>query len=441
MVGFSNFSFADHGYSAQPQTILDAQERTAFSMVMELILLETGGRAARERWQEAQLANLLSHAARRSAFWTKRLEGKKPGAVRLSRLPEMTREDLNAQVASEGALLNAADGVRLKKHATSGSTGVPAHFYVSDANIRYNEMRFFAQYLMEDRDLSLRRLKLRPQFPIKAPGFTFQQTSSYAGPFEKIFKTGINGNIAYSDPDLSVLTQKLRNFRPGYMICQSHLVEMIFNFVGSKFFDEIGLKMWVPIAAAAPDWVRGEMAGQGIAVRAQYSCEEMGTIATECPECPGCYHVASSNVIVEMSPDRITYEGVECGRLLVTHLHSYATPMIRYDIGDLGWLEERCLCGHNGQTLTALIGRLSTSLKRPDGRRTPFHIRGPQLAQVVPFKEYRIRQMTSEDILVEMVSPDAGDAAAERLKAYLSEIAGDEFNIIIKFVAQYAGTE
>ena len=65
-----------------------------------------------------------------------------------------------------------------------------------------------------------------------------------------------------------------------------------------------------------------------------YSSEEAGIMALQCPDCTA-YHVQSESVIVEVlnANDRPCAPG-ETGRVVVTPLHNYAMPLLRYEIGD-----------------------------------------------------------------------------------------------------------
>ena len=133
-------------------TILDPEPRAMLSAITEIALIETGNRSAREHWQQIQLRNLVNNATQRSAFWRARIGSRKRPDIDLAALPILTRQDLRTQVASEGPLLRAADGFSTKPHATSGSSGVPVHFFISDFNTDYNLIRSLAQYFLEGRD-------------------------------------------------------------------------------------------------------------------------------------------------------------------------------------------------------------------------------------------------------------------------------------------------
>src|SRR2546423_14069965 len=158
---FSGYRLRNDAYSERPMTILDPEPRAMLSAITEIALIETGSRSARERWQQLQLRNLFDHVGQRSPFWRARIRRKKSSDIDLASLPILTRHDLRTQVKAEGPLLREADGLTIKSHATSGSTGIPVHFFISDINGNYNFLSSLAQYFMEGRGLSMNRTKIR----------------------------------------------------------------------------------------------------------------------------------------------------------------------------------------------------------------------------------------------------------------------------------------
>ena len=140
---------------------------------------------------------------------------------------------------------------------------------------------------------------------------------------------------------------------------------------------------------------------------ANYSCEEIGMIGYECRSAPNFYHVCTSNVLVEIDRTTLTdFDGQPAGRVLLTHLHSYATPFIRYDVGDIASLHKSCPCGHLGPTLSNIDGRSKQLLKHADGRLSPFLIRGADILAVADISEFRIRQTDLQTINVEISAPE-----------------------------------
>ena len=105
MLDFSALPFKNRAFSERPMTFIDQAPRDFLSAIIDLIAIETGNRTAREYWQNKQLQNLLQHAARRSAFWRKRIGTKRIKDINLSDLPILTRSDIVKQVENEGNLL------------------------------------------------------------------------------------------------------------------------------------------------------------------------------------------------------------------------------------------------------------------------------------------------------------------------------------------------
>ena len=145
--------------------------------------------------------------------------------------------------------------------------------------------------------------------------------------------------IEYFHPNMKALCEELERDSIGYLVAHPHLVETMLQDVDAGFFKRAGAAMFIPMAGAVGPDLRASFSHIGLPVRATYSSEEVGFIGMECEKIAGCYHVATSNVIVEVvQDDSIRLDGISGGRVLVTDLHSYATPFVRYDLGDFATL-------------------------------------------------------------------------------------------------------
>ena len=195
--------------------------------------------------------------------------------------------------------------------------------------------------------------------------------------------------------------------------------------------------MWISLAEGISQDLKKTFSDLAIPIRSNYSSQEVGPIGFECESHSGHYHVATSNVIVEIVDTSYDIGGAKLGKVLVTHLHSYATPFIRYDLGDLACLRGDCPCGHEGPTIYNLHGRLSGLLRHRDGRISLFHIHGQELAALANFTEYRMRQTEFTKIVIEIGGRSelsAGETAA--LTTFLKARAGPEFEIEVKACEQ-----
>jgi phenylacetate-CoA ligase len=102
----------------------------------------------------------------------------------------------------------------------------------------------------------------------------------------------------------------------------------------------------------------------------KYGTSENVVLAAECPD--GSRHVFQNVGVIEVADEegRRVRDG-QTGRLLLTTLTNDLMPLIRYDVGDLGTLEEpgHCACGRASPILAEVQGREDDIVIAPDGRR------------------------------------------------------------------------
>ena len=218
---FPEFPLKNRAFSEKPMTFIDQAPKNFLAAIIDVVAIETGSRTAREHWQHKQLQNLLQHAAQRSAFWRQRIGTKKINDIKLSDLPIFTRSELVKQVEKEGSLLPSGGAIRTKKQTTSGSSGTPVQFFVSDMNADYNSVRSMAQYFMEGRDLTLNWTRLHRVQKQFAGGFSVETTANGLGPLSSLFKGGNNKDIFMSQQlNRDLLFKELAKDPIGYLIAQ-----------------------------------------------------------------------------------------------------------------------------------------------------------------------------------------------------------------------------
>ena len=259
---------------------------------------------------------------------------------------------------------------------------------------------------------------------------------SWIGPLAPLFKSGKNKHIEYFTLNKETCHKFVRELKKddvGYLVGSPRIMEIISSSFDLGFLKAANTAMWIAKSSNVGPSLIQAFADLAIPVRANYTSEEVGMIGAECSKFSGYYHVATSNVIVEVFDRKMEIDGMILGKVLVTHLHSYATPFIRYDLGDLACLRDKCPCGHNGPTIYNLQGRVSSLIKHRDGRLSPLHIRNKDFMALVDFTEYRIRQTAFDKIVVECGGRselNADEVAA--VTTYLQESTGPDFDIEVK---------
>jgi len=326
---------------------------------------------APQRLLEAQLLQLqplLQHARSTSPFWRERIDAAgfdTPASFDLQafrRLPLLTRDDLQEHFDALASNAPPADHGKVGESRTSGSTGMPVRYLSSEMEKLYWDAYTLRDSLWHGRDYSAKFCVLRDHA-------TKANYPDWGPPFSAVCETGpMSGNAI--DEDVERLLDWLLAEDPEYLAAFPTVVEALIDLSVRR-----GERPWrlreiscyselVPAnlhATARSAW--------NVALTDIYSAAEVGYIALQCPEFPH-YHVQAENTLVEILDDagRACGPG-EIGRVVLTPLHKFALPLIRYDIGDYAEPGEPCPCGRGLPVLRRIVGRTRNMVQLPDGQR------------------------------------------------------------------------
>ena len=124
---------------------------------------------------------------------------------------------------------------------------------------------------------------------------------------------------------------------------------------------------------------------------------------------------------------------LEVSNVLVTHLHSYATPLIRYEVGDSAVIGESCPCGHQGTTLSHIHGRRKNFVRTRDGAWVFLPIFSKPLSDLAPFKAFFFEQLEPGRVLLWWVPEGELSAHARAsLVAYLRGVSRADLDFDIR---------
>lgn len=169
-----------------------------------------------------------------------------------------------------------------------------------------------------------------------------------------------------------------------------------------------------------------------------YSAQEVGYLALQCPEHPH-YHVQAERLLVEILDE----QGQPCragqvGRVVVTDLHNFATPLIRYELGDYAEVGEPCACGRGLPVLRRIVGRRRGMLVYPDGR-TVWPMFAVACREAAPYRQLQVVQEPGGELRARVV-PLPGRPLEEGHRAALVAALRDAFDhpfeVTVEEVAQ-----
>jgi phenylacetate-CoA ligase len=385
--------------------------------------------------QFRQLRALAAHAVANVPYYREALakaglsgvEGLDPGTFR--RWPILRKVDVRPNEASLRAAHVPREHGAVFENYTTGSTGTPLRVFHTQVVQFFAHALIVRDHLLHERDFSLKFGAVRRN--VAQPG---EQRGW--GIVNAMFGTGPSCGIS-AHADVNQQLDWLLRERPAYLLSYpSVLREMILR-AQERRVAPSGLVELIAFAEAMPEDLR-ELAGAhwGVRVVDGYSCAEMGPIASQCP-LHEHYLVHAENVYVEVLREDGSLCGPgETGRVVLTALHNFAMPLIRYDIGDYAEVGGPCPSGRSLPVLGRIAGRVRNMVRDPGGG-----VRWPSFSgiwrTIAPFEQARLVQHSLSEIEAQFVMDrDLTDDESRRLIAGLRERLGYPFEIRLSRVQQ-----
>ena len=352
-----------------------------------------------QEFQWRELHRLLEHAFHSVPYYRNKYAsvGIELGDIKtredFAQLPVLTRDELNAH---RGELCSEAPAGRLIPHATGGSSGIPTRFFItaesydrrcaataraySWSGCRIGEPSLYLWGAPVGRVSRFQKTKLDAYRFLRRERMiaTFQQTPEL---WETTFKTALR-------------------FRPRYIVGYVSSLEQLARLLLARDLRIPGIKAVIagaePVSQASRDLV---IEAFHAPLYDTYGSREFMSIAAECEEHHGL-HIHAENLLVE------TEASADGGasELLVTDLHNYGMPFIRYRIGDLGTMADSpCPCGRGLPMIRRIEGRVLEVLRTRDGRAVSPILWRHVLKDVPEVKEFQIQQVSLDEIILSLV--------------------------------------
>ncbi len=173
-----------------------------------------------------------------------------------------------------------------------------------------------------------------------------------------------------------------------------------------------------------------------------YGSREMGDVACGCSEADGL-HISLNSHRVEIVDANERPVVDEDGDIILTSLHNYAMPFIRYRIGDRGQLTNRpCACGRSFPRLASVSGRAMEAFIRSDGTvisplafvRTVRVLAEPSLIDRLQFVQESHSHVLVRVVPAEGASAEALAARYELIGERTKELMGRDCEVTFEMV-------
>jgi phenylacetate-CoA ligase len=355
--------------------------------------------------QLRQLDALLRHAHATVPHyrerWQGRYDSREPlSPERLARLPLLTRRDLQEHYAALRSSRVPAEHGAAGEARTSGSTGAPVRFLRTPlCSAMWNAITL-REHAWHGRDLGRKLAVIRQ-------GVERTRAASWGPATAGVVGTGPAVMLPISE-SVNAQLDWLQTEGPAYLLTYpSNLAELARASLArsARLPGLVGVRT---LGEALPDELR-ELCRQawGAEVVDMYSAEEVGYIALQCPSHEH-YHVQCEGIWLEVldAHDEPCAPG-EVGRVVVTSLHNFATPLVRYDIGDYAELGEPCACGRGLPVLRRILGRARNMLVTASGERywPTFGMR--KASAIAPIRQVQFVQKSYDSVEARVVAARA----------------------------------
>jgi phenylacetate-CoA ligase len=347
-----------------------------------------------------------------------------------SRVPLITRRDI--QGAGNSLLSTAVPKSHGRVHSlsTSGSTGMP----VTTSGTEVTQFFWLSITL---RDQLWQRLDFRKKlvairysrdgrgaYPDGAPG------ASWGAATDLVTMTGPSAFLSISTP-VAQQVEWLQRENPDYFITYPSNLMALLTFCRDRNIKIPNLRLVETLSEILHPEVRQACRDiWGVRIADMYSSQEVGYITLQCPEHEH-YHVQAENLLVEILDD----EGRPCapgetGRVVLTPLHNFAMPLIRYSVGDFAVVGEKCSCGRGLPVINRVLGRVRNMLTLPSGAQLWPYFGGDKFAKVAPVRQYQIVQKTLTELEVRIVPERPLTADDEnRIRGVIADQVGQGFQV------------
>lgn len=384
--------------------------------------------------QLARSAKLVEHAARTVPLYAERFRDDVRGPLSLESfqsLPLLTRADLRDRPGELMSRTPPQGHQVVREVKSSGSTGVPITVQVDALSETMRRVLTVRDHAWHRRDPRQKLASIRAIADGSANAPHGRRDPAWSGHPQ----AGPVVSLDVSTPTGLQLEWLLRE-KPAYLATYGSNAAALIALCEERGLTLPGLREVGTYADMLPEGARQACQRVlGVPLVDGYSTSEVGFIAFECAE-QGRYHVQAEHVLLEvLGADDGPCAPGETGRVIITALHSFAMPLIRYELGDYAVLGDPCACGRGLPVLDRIVGRARNMLVLPNGERYWPRFGSIALGDVAPLRQFRLVQKSLERLELELVAArELSGAEEDRVRSLVLDTMGRRFELTLRYV-------
>jgi phenylacetate-CoA ligase len=267
-----------------------------------------------------------------------------------NKVPFLTKEDIRS---NQKGFISKDKKRKLTRYATSGSTGHPLKFYLSNERIASNKAAYLMLYAWWGLKIGDREVVLwSSSRDLMAYNFIKKIR-------DRLLNTRLFSAFQMSEDTMYKYAKLLQSYRPKDIFGYAHSIYILARLAKNRNLrlNDLGLKVVFTTAELLHDYQRKVIEEVfGCPVCNCYGGRESGLVAFECPK--GNMHL-----------NPLIYAEFINNDIIITDLYSYGMPFIRYKTGDQGILSDKkeCPCGISFPIVEKIMGRDTDYVVGPKG--------------------------------------------------------------------------
>jgi len=378
-----------------------------------------------EIFQLDALNRLLDHVQQhtpyyRQLFAANNIPHKLESIEQLGEIPFLDKEIVRQNFESLKASNLPAS--RFKSNSTSGSTGTNFQFFSDKENsiIRQALNLRCDQWMSRNKDMT--ELKIwGASWDIQKKKGIKQKAKEY---FSSI--TVVSG-YNLSDADLQAYAELITSQKPRLITSYPSILHLL-----AGYFKDNALHYQPLAIKSAGEKLypsQRELIEEVFQTKVYdfYGARDIPIVAMQCGHDTGL-HIMAENVILEVVDELGNPIKEGEGELVLTDLHNYVFPFIRYKIGDRARISGRiCSCGRGLPLIEEVLGRTFDIIQFPNGNRVGGTFWTLVMKSVPGIKDFQVIQTSLNNIRVKYVPDKSEDK--------------DQIEILTKNIKRYSGED
>ncbi len=345
----------------------------------------------------------------------------------LQLIPVLTKSDIRE---APQRFISSNPRTRALTFKTSGTSGQPQAFQLDQSAITAGLVSRFRALEWWGIQLGDRHIEIRDRYDdtLMFPDLRTRIKTHYSGPFKDlVINRRVLSPYDMGDQKLEQYLGLMDRFRPSYLFGYPSSIHYMADYIQKKSYQGSRFRLKLVVSM-------GEMLHRNHAdafkqvfncpTANEYGSTEFSVIAYSCP----CGRMHSMDDFLIMEIEKPDPEDMY-GEVIVTGLENFASPLIRYKIGDLalpGRGEQECPLGINLSSFERIIGREFDIMHLPGGKITSSMVIESIMWELEGVRRYQVEQTSPGSFIFTIVLDSEGNNnyIEDKIRARMSRPLG-----------------